>query len=154
MSKPELANLSTQMFVPPVPLKVENTRLDFGFLADLALKTVYADANCATDRAAEKLKLSMPVTEELLQHLYREKFIEIRGLISYGNNRYGMLDRGWQRAQRLLDMNGYIGPAPVSLEAYTAMMLRQSAAREMIQPDAVRTAMSQLVLPDSTVQTL
>ena len=33
----------------------------------------------------------MPVTEDLLQHLYREKFVEIRGLISYGNNRYGCL---------------------------------------------------------------
>ena len=80
MSKPQPANSPAPTYVPPLPLKAENTRLDFGFLADLALKTVYADANCATDRAAEKLKLSMPVTEELLQHLYREKFIEIRGL--------------------------------------------------------------------------
>jgi len=96
----------------------------------------------------------MPVTEDLLQHLYREKFIEIRGLISYGNNRYGMLDRGWQRAQQLLDMNGYIGPAPVSLPAYTEMVLRQSAARDPVQPEAVSGAMSGLVLPESTVQTL
>lgn len=154
MSKPQPAVSSAPVYVPRTPLKVEDTQLDFGFLADLALKTVYADANCATDRAAEKLKLSMPVTEELLQHLYREKFIEIRGLLSFGNNRYGMLDRGWQRAQQLLDMNGYIGPAPVSLQAYREMVLRQSAARDPIQPAAVQSAMSGLVLPESTVQTL
>ncbi len=154
MSKPQPAVSSAPLYVPRTPLKVEDTELDFGFLADLALKTVYADANCATDRAAEKLKLSMPVTEELLQHLYREKFIEIRGLLSFGNNRYGMLDRGWQRAQQLLDMNGYIGPAPVSLQAYREMVLRQSAARDPIQPAAVQSAMSGLVLPESTVQTL
>ena len=154
MSKPQPAISSAPLYVPPIPLKVENTQLDFGFLADLALKTVYADANCSTDRAAEKLKLSMPVTEELLQHLYREKFLEIRGLITFGNNRYGMLDRGWQRAQQLLDMNGYIGPVPVSLQAYSDMVLRQSAARDPIQPEAVQSAMSGLVLPDGTVQTL
>lgn len=154
MSKPEPTVSLSQIAAPPVPLKVENTQLDYGFLADLALKTVYADANCTTERAAQKLKLSMPVTEDLLQHLYREKFIEIRGLISYGNNRYGMLDRGWQRAQQLLDMNGYIGPAPVSLPAYSEMVLLQSAARDPIQPEAVRGAMSGLVLPESTVQTL
>jgi len=96
----------------------------------------------------------MPVTEDLLQHLYREKFVEIRGLISYGNSRYGMLDRGWQRAQQLLDMNGYIGPAPVSLPAYTEMVVRQSAAREPVQPESVSGAMSGLILPESTVQTL
>jgi hypothetical protein len=145
---------TSQDFVPQIPLNVEYTGLDFGFLADLALKTVYADTNCTTERAADKLKLSMPVTEGLLQHLYREKLVEIKGLISHGNNRFGMLDRGWQRAQRLLDMNGYIGPAPVSLEAYTDMMLRQSAARQMIQPEAVNAAMSGLVLPASTVQSL
>jgi len=139
---------------PPVPLKPENTGLDFGFLADLALKTVYADANCTTERAAERMKLSLPVTQDLLQHLYREKFVEVRGLVSYGNNRYGLLDRGFQRAQQLLAINAYIGPAPVSLQAYTEMILRQSAARDLVDPDAVRTAMSDLVLPEPTLQTL
>ena len=154
MSKPQPTISPEPLYVPSVPLKVENTGLDFGFLADLTLKTVYADANCTTERAAEKLKLSMPVAEELLQHLYREKFIEIRGLISFGNNRYGMLDRGWQRSQQLLQMNGYIGPAPVSLQAYTDMVLRQSAARDPVEPEAVSSAMSGLVLPTGTVQTL
>src|SRR5689334_14326739 len=103
MSKPERAVSSPETTAPPVPLNAQATDLDYGFLADLTLKTVYADANCTTERAAQRLKLSMPVTEDLLQHLYREKFIEIRGLVSFGNNRYGMLDRGWQRAQQLLD---------------------------------------------------
>src|SRR5438445_11057861 len=108
---------TSQDLVPKIPLKPEDTELDFGFLADLALKIVYADTNCTTERAAEKLKLSMPLTEELLQHLYREKFVEIRGLITYGNNRYGRLDRAWQRAQRLLVINGYSRAAPESLGA-------------------------------------
>jgi hypothetical protein len=89
-----------------------------------------------------------------LQHLYHEKFVEIRGLVGHGNNRYGMLDRGWQRAQQLLEINGYIGPAPVSLQAYTDMVLRQSAARDSVAPGDVRMAMSELVLPENTVQTL
>lgn len=154
MSKPEPVYSSPPFYVPPIPLTTANTDLDFGFLADLALKTVYADANATTERVADKLKLAMPVTEELLQHLYREKFVEIRGLVSFGNNRYGMLDRGWQRAQQLLEMNGYIGPAPVSLSAYTEMVLRQSAAQDPITPADVRSAMEGLVLPEGTVQTL
>src|SRR5262245_64868359 len=113
MSKPETITTLDPGNGPPVPLKVENTGLDFGFLADLTLKTVYADANCTTERAAEKLKLSVPVTQDLLQHLYREKFVEVRGLVSYGNNRYGLLDRGFQRDQQLLPINYYIGDAAV-----------------------------------------
>lgn len=154
MSKPEISFAITPGIVPPAPIKTEETGLDYGFLADLALKTVYADANCTTERTAEKLKLSLPVTQDLLQHLYREKLVEIRGLISYGNNRYGLLDRGFQRAQQLIGINAYIGPAPVSLQAYTDMVLNQSAARDLVEPDSVRGALSGLVLSDSTVQTL
>jgi hypothetical protein len=132
--------------------KVENTGLDFGFPPIGAKPSTPTPT--VPERAATKLKLSMPVTEDLLQHLYREKFIEIRGLISYGNNRYGLLDRGWQRSQQLLSINGYIGPAPVSLSAYTDMVVRQSAARAPIEPKAVYLAMSGLVLPEATLQTL
>jgi hypothetical protein len=154
MSKAEDALPYGADVTPPVPLKIENTGLDFGFLADLTLKIVYSDANCTTERAAEKLKLSLPVTQDLLQHLYREKFVEVRGLVSYGNNRYGLLDRGFQRSQQLLAINAYIGAAPVSLQAYTEMILRQSAARDVVEPEAVRDALSELVLSEPTLQTL
>lgn len=144
----------TDKLLPTIPENVESTGLDFGFLADLTLKTVYSDTNCTTERAAEKLKLPMTVTEPLLQHLYREKFIEIRGVAGFQNHRYAMLDRGWERVRRLLDMSGYIGPAPVSLSSYTAMIQWQEKARSPVKSDSVRKALEQLVLPESTVQTL
>ena len=123
-------------FFPAPPKTVEETQLDFGFLADLTLKIVYADANCNTARAAERLCLSVPMTEMLLQHLYHEKLVEIRGIKSFQNHRYAMLERGWQRANRLLDLNGYIGPAPVSLQAYTDMVEQQSQGREPVSPES------------------
>jgi hypothetical protein len=58
----------------PSPVEgAESTGLEFGFLTDLTLKTVYSDTNCSTERVAEKLKLPMSVVEPILQHLYREK---------------------------------------------------------------------------------
>lgn len=140
--------------IPITPRTVEDTQLDFNFLVDLALKTVYADINCSTTRAAESLCLSVPIAESLLQHLYKEKLIEIRGQDSYLNHRYAMLERGWQRVNRLLDINGYIGPAPVSLQSYTEMVLHQSQSREPVSPEFVKNALSDLVLPDITLQTV
>jgi predicted ATPase with chaperone activity len=139
--------------IPIQPKTVEETDLDFGFLSDLALKTVYADASCTTARAAEKMCLPIPITESLLQHLYNEKLVEIRGQISFMNHRYAMLDRGWQRVNRLLDLSGYIGPTPVSLQAYTEVVSQQSQAREIITPGMVKKALSELVLPEQTVET-
>ena len=143
---------SNKHSIPSAPMTVEETQMDFNFLADLALKTVYADADCSTIRVAEKLCLSIPVTQSLLQHLYKEKLIEIRGQANYMNYQYAMLDRGWQRANRLLDVNGYIGPAPVSLRSYTQMVSKMSQDREPLSPKFVKKALSHLVLPDVTLQ--
>jgi predicted ATPase with chaperone activity len=145
---------TTDELLPPVPATAEGSGLDFGFLTDLALKTVYADTSCTTQRAAQRLALPVGVVDTLLQHLYREHFIEIRETFSLQNRRYAMLDRGWERVRRLLDLNAYIGAAPVSLRAYTAMVDRQEKLRPPVDHDAIRSALGGLVLPDSALQLL
>ena len=139
---------------PSAPEGVEDTGLDFGFLADLTLKTAYIDTDCTTERVAEKLKLPKIIAETLLQYLYREKLVEIRPQVDFGNNRYAMLDRGWDRAHRLLDVSGYIGPAPVSLDAYTSMFQMQKKNEEAVKPEVVRAALADFVLSENTIQTL
>ena len=141
-------------FSPNIPSTLEETDLDFGFLADLALKIMYTDSNCTTARVAEKLCLPLLMTETLLQHLYHEKLLEIRSVESFQNHRYTILDRGWQRLNRLLDMCGYIGPAPVSLRAYSEMVSRQTKTLESVTPESIKSALSDLVLPKSVRQTL
>ena len=74
------------------------------------------------------------MAETLLQHLYQEKLIEIRGQIGFQNHRYAMLERGWQRANRLLDLNDYIGRAPVSLQAYTDRVSQQRQDKDQTSP--------------------
>jgi predicted ATPase with chaperone activity len=138
----------------PVPGAVEDTGLDFGWLADLALKTVYADTSCTTERAAERLMLPVPVVDTLLQHLYRERLLEIRETLGALNRRYSMLQRGWERVERLLDASSYVGAAPVSLDAYTAMMARQEAGRPAITAEMVRDALGELVLTDDMLRML
>ena len=133
---------------------IDKSGLEFGFLSDLTLKTVYADSDCSTERAAERLRLPMSVVEPILQHLYKERLIEIRQLVGFENHRYSILDRGWDRVQRLLDQNGYIGPAPVSLDAYSTMIRKQQESAPGVTADSVRRALSGLVLPESTTQTL
>jgi predicted ATPase with chaperone activity len=139
---------------PITPATVEDSGLDFGFLADLALKTVYADTSCTTQRTAERLALPVPLVDALLQHLYRERLIEIRETMAPQNRRYAMLDRGWERVRRLLDLNAYVGAAPVSLDAYTAMVKRQEELRPPVKPDAIRAAVADLVVSDTTLQVL
>src|SRR4029450_9231799 len=78
---PDVDSDGGEAIVPPVPATAADTGLDFGFLADLALKAVYADTSCTTQHAAHRLALPIGVVDGLLQHLYREHFIEIRETI-------------------------------------------------------------------------
>ncbi len=138
--------------IPRMPETVDETGLEFGFLCDLALKIVYSDTNCTSDRVSEKIKLPLGIAEDLLRHLYREKLIEIKGRVHLQSNAYSILDRGLQRVHRLLDASGYIGPAPVSLDDYAAMVRRQEEARPAATPGLIHKAMKDLVLPESTLK--
>lgn len=140
--------------IPTALDDIEDTDLDFGFLADLSLKIVDTDTNCTTERASEKLKLPIGITEFVLQYLYREKFVEIRGQLAPGNTRYAMLERGWERVRRISEVNGYIGPAPVSLNAYVQMLQSQEKIREPVNPESVHAALEDLVLSERVVHTL
>jgi predicted ATPase with chaperone activity len=141
-------------FAPPIPESIEETGLSHQFLADLALKTAATESSLTTATIAERLCLPLPLVEQLMQHLYREKLVEIRGSVGFNNNRYALLDRGWEQLKRLLEISGYVGPAPVSLTAYSAMMRSQAQPEDLVGPDQVADAFSDLVLPDSLLQTL
>jgi predicted ATPase with chaperone activity len=145
-------DLETQS--PVMPETVDQTGLSFSYLADLVLKAVYSDTNCTSERVAEKIKLPMGVAEPVLQYLYREKLIEVRERTSLQNNRYAMLDRGWERARQLLSICGYIGPAPVSLDAYAANVRHMEELRQQTKAEVVSNALSGLVLSDEVLSTL
>jgi len=143
-----------ESFAPPIPESIEQTGLSFQFLADLALKTAATESTLTTASIAERMCLPLIPVEELLQHLYREKLVEIRGNVSFNNHRYALLDRGWEQLRRVMEISGYVGPAPVSLAAYSAMMRSQAQPEEMVGPDQVAEAFNDLVLPESLLQTL
>lgn len=139
---------------PPAPEEIADTNVSQESLCDLALKHIAMLAEPTTRAVAERICLPRTLTEELLQQLHREKFIEVRQQTSPGATRYAMLDRGWARVAQLRLMCGYTGPAPVALGDYAHLMRLQAVPRQPANIEAVRRAFDDLVLPDSLLQTL
>src|ERR1041385_4988195 len=139
---------------PPMPEELADTGIAEGFLCDLTLKHVAMLPEPTTAAVSEQLHLPRTLTEDLLQKLYREKLIEIKLQKTVGSTRYAMLDHGWDRLSRLLQICGYVGPAPVSLNDYAHMMRLQSIPSDPASIETVREAFHDLVLPDSLLQTL
>jgi len=139
---------------PPTPEDLEETGVSEALLHDLALKYVASLADATSALVAEKLHLPCVLIEEVLYSLYREKLIEMRLQSALGVTRYAMLDPGWERLLVLETHNGYRGPAPVSLADYTYMINLQAAPSQPASIEAIRSVFSDLVLPDSLLQTL
>lgn len=149
-----LTRAEVESMGPPLPEELADTGIAEGFLCDLALKHVAMLPEPTTQSVAERMNLPRTLTEEILQKLYREKLIEVKVQKAVGSTRYAMLDHGWDRLTRLLQVCGYVGPAPVSLDDYAHMMKLQSIPSDPASIETVRQAFHDLVLPESLLQTL
>ena len=123
---------------PAAPEQLADTGVDLDVLRDLALKLAYTTPQFTTDWAAGQLCLPHQMTEEVYWSLKQDKLIEVLGQTGAFSYKYSTTDRGRQHAERLLQICGYVGPAPVSLDAYSAMLEWQSERRPEISLDDVQ----------------
>ncbi|HEU5288952.1 MAG TPA: ATP-binding protein, partial [Candidatus Limnocylindria bacterium] len=66
--------------LPPEPQTIEQTGLTVGFLADLALKTLYLRGQMTMGEIASALGLAITgVTDRVMEFLKGERLVEIRG---------------------------------------------------------------------------
>jgi predicted ATPase with chaperone activity len=145
---------SADPFRPPFPQSIDQLGVSPTFLHDLALKAMALEPTSTSAEIAARLHLGVAVTDHILQRLTRDKLIEIKGVVGTHNHRYSMLDRGWTEAARISAHNSYLGPAPVSLEAYTDRLTAQIRSRPPATRAALDAAMKDLVLTEGAKQTL
>jgi hypothetical protein len=139
---------------PREPNSIEETDLDSNVLHGLALKIAYHDVQCTSARAAEKLCLPLRLTDHLLQTLRKEHLLALTAQLGPDNHRYEMLDRGVDRVRQLLEVSGYVGPAPVSLQDYSRRVEAQAVAHTPAGKDQVARALESIVIPEASLLTV
>jgi predicted ATPase with chaperone activity len=143
-------------FSPPPISCIEDTGLSPLWLQDLALKIIYFQGYMTGIRIAEELTLPFAgVVDQILEALKKEKFIEIKTSqmgLGEGGYQYGITGGGIARAREALERSQYAGPAPVPLQVYTESVRRQSRGREHLTHQALRQALSHLVLSEKIMQ--
>jgi hypothetical protein len=135
------------LIAPNAPQDIAAAGLEEAALTDLVVKLAYTVARFTPDWAAQRLHLSVTLICQLLQKL------AIDGLVEevMGVSRYRITQQGREQAVRLLAVCGYIGPAPVRLETYAAMLRWQFVNTPPVQPEHVAAALSNLVIaPEAT----
>ncbi len=154
-ANPHLPRLIEQQGIicPEAPPDVYATGVTASILSDLALKAAFTVPQCTTEWVSGQLHLPLPLIEDLLQRMKNDQLLEILGQLGPFNHRYAITDRGRERARRLLEISGYIGPAPVSLDSYTAMIDWQLSQYPPVDFQMVKDALAHLVLPEEDIYT-
>ena len=136
---------------PKAPITVEDTGIPANNLLRLALKAMYVRGMDRISQLSDELKLSQGVCNEVVQEARERKLLETMGLAGDTINSEMRLSltaqgRGW--AADALEQSLYVGPAPVSLNAYHAQTNRQRLVDEHIDRDGLRRGLEGLVIPE------
>jgi len=134
------------IFAPQSPTTPEDTGVSPEILSDLVLRFAFRYTSFTSEKASKELHLPIPVTTDLIQRLKKDKLVENLGAAGPMDYRYAITDAGRERARRLYEISGYVGPAPVSLDEYCRTLELQLASLPDISPEEVSLAIRDLVL--------
>jgi hypothetical protein len=137
---------------PEAPTSLNDTGIEPEVLVDLVLKMAITVPHFTTDWAARRLCLPRVVVSECLDRLVEEKLILIRGQAGPLDYRFAITSQGQSQGDRLMQISGYVGPAPVPLEAYVRMLELQITRFPKVSPEDVTAAISDMILPEEATQ--
>ena len=141
---------------PAAPVSLAETGVTASLLADLVLKHLFFLVDFTLAEVADKVKLPVALVESILDSLRRDRLVEVKGGGGYASVTYSyrISDTGKQRGAELLDICRYAGPAPVSLDAYRAMVEIQTIKQIVVDRERIRAAFAQMVVSDSLLERL
>ena len=138
--------------LPALPTSIADCGVPTDILQGLVLKTAYTVPRFTTEWMVSQVALASPVVAELLEGLRKDHLLEVLGQAGPFTYQFAITDRGREHARRLFEISGYLGPAPVSLADYTEVLEWQFSHLPAVDPQEVRQALSELVLPPNVVE--
>lgn len=156
LGKLQPADLEAVMRAAPAsPRSIAETGLAAADLLNLMTKALYSGGVETPSKMADALKLPPRTIQLVIEQAQERKLLDILGAAgasAVSELRYVLTEKGKQWAMDALGQNQYIGPAPVSLAAYTERIQRQRITNERVDRAAVDAAFANMVISESFVR--
>lgn len=140
---------------PAAPMTIADTGISTNQLLRLLIKTIHVGSLEKPTAMSSALKLPTSVINQLLAAAIERRLAENLGVSQNGGppeSRYHLTEAGRAYAIDAQHHNQYVGPAPVSLQAYTDRILRQRITNERIDYEAIKAALADLVIPEKSIR--
>ena len=135
------------VFTPPILQKIEDTGLSTLWLQDLTLKILYFQGYLTGFKIAEEMALPFTgIVDQLLENLKRDKFVEVKTSqmgLGEGAYLYAITSAGSDRAREAMERSQYAGPAPVPIQEYNELVLRQAQGRPTVSNRMMHQGLAQ-----------
>ncbi|MDF2154433.1 AAA family ATPase [Vibrio sp. CAU 1672] len=140
--------LVPQISPPKVPASEDALGIPPSVVENLVLKHLSAYPKCDLIELTNRLCVVSHIVENALAQLRKRSWVEVYQPVTeqltnaYTNVRYGLTELGMAEAELAFRKDAYIGPVPVSLEAYWAVVEGQDLRKYPIQRPDVERALS------------
>ena len=149
---PELERLAA---LSPRPTTLAQTGLSLTFLGELLGKHLANAGVLTTSELIDRMALAGPIVNQILQFMRAEGRVEVRSRLGLDAElRYGLTEKGRLEAIDAMNRGGYVGPAPVPLADYVALVRKQSVHRQKVTRQAVHEAFTGIVIADELLDRL
>jgi predicted ATPase with chaperone activity len=142
---------------PKEPKTLEDTGLRMGLLSDIALKHLYYAGTATGMEVGLELRLPWSgVMEHVIDFVAQEKLVDLRGGKGFGRASvdFVLTEKGREYARDALARNTYVGPAPVPIEQYNALVTLQTQENPVVSRDDLQRAISHLTVSPALVDKL
>lgn len=145
LSARQVAELQESLPAPPDNLA--QLGIEPRIVFDILVKFLSTAGHGTTASIAETLAVSRRLASALIEQARAQGIAELKPGIVAGELRVELTPRGRSMAVEAFANNAYIGPLPVSLNAYSERVRQQTIRSETILPRQVAAAMEPLALP-------
>jgi hypothetical protein len=142
---------------PPAPVSIADTGLDAGFLVDLMVKTIYRMGLERPSEIGRAMKLPVGIVSRLIEMAQAQRMMETLGQLGASltaEMRYALTGKGREWALEALAQSEYFGPAPVTLEAFSEQIRRQSIRHVTLTRPTLDRVFSELTLSPKLMEKL
>lgn len=142
---------------PPEPKSLEEAGLKMNLLSEIAIKFLYYRGTGSGVEIAQEMRLSWNgVVDKVIDFLAAEKLVDLRGGKGYGRATvdFVLTEKGREYTRDALERSTYVGPAPVPIEQYNALITSQTAENPVVSKQDLEMALSHLVVDRGIVDKL
>ncbi|MGR5350769.1 AAA family ATPase [Vibrio sp. DNB22_19_2] len=160
---PNNSDLTSQVFAPQVPTSVEALNVPYAVLEHLLLKHLSVLPKTDVLHLTRLMAISSHLVEEVIATLRQKSLVEVYQAetssfqaTNIGGNRvrYGLSEAGNQQAEAAFKRDAYLGPVPIALSDYNAMVEAQDVRARLITRQDVTKAMADVYGADRMIDVL